>query len=111
MELWQRLDGRCKQRQIDWPWVKGHAGHDGNEYADKLANQGIDQLPKSFNKVIKNPPNLTTDLDVKSDFSDKNPAFDDKKIDPPMNPLSTDNNPVLNHSALTRDFSDTSFDD
>ena len=79
VELWQRLDGLCKQRQIDWQWVKGHAGHDGNEYADKLANQGIDQLPKSFNKVIKNPPNPTTDLDVKSDFSDKNPDFDSKK--------------------------------
>ena len=111
VELWQRLDKLCEQRQIDWQWVKGHAGHDGNEYADKLANQGIDQLPKSFNKVIKNPPNLTTDLDVKSNFSDKNPDFDDKKKDLPMNPMSTDNNPVLNHSALTRDFSDASFDD
>ncbi|HCN14851.1 MAG TPA: DNA polymerase III subunit epsilon [Moraxellaceae bacterium] len=111
VELWQRLDGLCQQRQIDWQWVKGHAGHDGNEYADKLANQGIDQLPKSFNKVIKNPPNPTTDLDVKSDFSDKNPDFDSKKKDPTMNPMSTDNNPVLNHSALTGDFSDTSFDD
>ena len=110
VELWQRLDKLCEQRQIDWQWVKGHAGHDGNEYADKLANQGIDQLPKSFNKVIKNPPNPTTDLDVKSDFSDKNPDFDDKKKDPPMNPMSTDNL-VLTHSALTRDFSDTSFDD
>ena len=112
VELWQRLDGLCEQRQIDWQWVKGHAGHDGNEYADKLANQGIDQLPKSFNKVIKKPPNPTTDFnDVKSDFSDKNPDFDDKKKDPPMNPMSTDNNPFPTHSALTRDFSDASFDD
>ena len=79
VELWQRLDALCHLRKIDWQWVKGHAGHVGNEYADRLANQGIDQLPKTFNKVIKNAPNPTTDLDVKSDFSDKNPDFDDKK--------------------------------
>lgn len=54
VELWQRLDTACQNRVIDWQWVKGHAGHDGNEYADKLANQGIDNLPTDFDKKVWN---------------------------------------------------------
>lgn len=54
VELWQRLDIACQNRVIDWQWVKGHAGHDGNEYADKLANQGIDNLPINFDKKVWN---------------------------------------------------------
>ena len=40
-DLWQRLDQLAAQHQIEWLWVKGHAGHDGNERADALANQGV----------------------------------------------------------------------
>ena len=40
----QVLDGLAKQHQINWIWVKGHAGHPGNERADALANRGIDEL-------------------------------------------------------------------
>ncbi|MFT3850067.1 MAG: ribonuclease HI [Propionivibrio sp.] len=43
-DLWQILDGLAKQHQIKWIWVKGHAGHAGNERADALANRGIDEL-------------------------------------------------------------------
>jgi ribonuclease HI len=40
-DLWQALDEACGRHQIEWRWVKGHAGHDGNERADQLANRGV----------------------------------------------------------------------
>lgn len=43
-ELWQQLDALAQQHEVKWLWVKGHAGHPGNERADRLANRGIDEL-------------------------------------------------------------------
>ncbi len=43
-ELWQELDSLTNKHQIDWKWVRGHTGHAGNERADKLANDAIDEL-------------------------------------------------------------------
>ena len=43
-ELWRALDAACQRHDIEWHWVKGHAGNPGNEAADALANRGIDQL-------------------------------------------------------------------
>jgi len=40
-ELWQRLDALRKLHQVEWRWVKGHAGDPGNERADALANKGV----------------------------------------------------------------------
>ena len=42
-DLWQRLDALNKAHQVDWHWVKGHAGDPGNERADALANRGVDE--------------------------------------------------------------------
>ncbi|WP_335974386.1 DNA polymerase III subunit epsilon [Acinetobacter calcoaceticus] len=42
-DLWQKLDAVCAGRNIEWHWIKGHAGHAGNEMADELANIGADQ--------------------------------------------------------------------
>lgn len=44
VDLWQKLDSLVLGRQINWQWVKGHAGHRENEMADQLANQAIDEL-------------------------------------------------------------------
>ncbi|OGA08423.1 MAG: ribonuclease HI [Betaproteobacteria bacterium RIFCSPHIGHO2_12_FULL_69_13] len=43
-DLWRRLDELAARHRVEWRWVKGHAGHDGNERADALANRAIDEL-------------------------------------------------------------------
>lgn len=43
-DLWQRLDQLIQKHDIHWHWVKGHAGHHGNERADQLANKGVDEI-------------------------------------------------------------------
>lgn len=40
-DLWQQLDQLTMGHQVEWRWVKGHAGHAENERADQLANQGV----------------------------------------------------------------------
>ena len=44
VDLWQALDAAQARHQIQWRWVKGHAGHDGNERADALANLGVESV-------------------------------------------------------------------
>jgi ribonuclease HI len=39
MDLWQRLLAAEKQHQVDWKWVRGHAGDPMNERADVLATR------------------------------------------------------------------------
>lgn len=41
VDLWQNLDAECARHKVNWQWVKGHAGHAGNERADELARQGM----------------------------------------------------------------------
>jgi ribonuclease HI len=43
-DLWRRLDELAAQHRVQWLWVKGHNGHDGNERADTLANRGVDSV-------------------------------------------------------------------
>ncbi|MEX0283024.1 MAG: ribonuclease HI [Paracoccaceae bacterium] len=40
-DLWQRLDAAQARHQVTWEWIKGHAGHPGNERADELARAGM----------------------------------------------------------------------
>ena len=43
-ELWIELDKLNSQMNVNWNWVKGHAGDPGNEKADELANKGADSV-------------------------------------------------------------------
>jgi len=40
-DLWRRLDEARLRHDVDWRWVKGHAGHELNERADGLARRGM----------------------------------------------------------------------
>jgi ribonuclease HI len=46
-ELWQRLDTARQRHDIEWHWVKGHAGHPENERADELARLGVAEIKQS----------------------------------------------------------------
>ncbi len=60
-DLWQKLDQTCQGREIEWNWIKGHAGHAGNEMADQLANLGTEQTLKA-----KSPSRSVTTTPVTS---------------------------------------------
>jgi ribonuclease HI len=40
-DLWKRLEAALAIHQVEWRWVKGHAGHEMNERADELARAGL----------------------------------------------------------------------
>jgi ribonuclease HI len=44
IDLWKRLERAAEGHQIDWQWVKGHAGHEMNERCDELATEAADGL-------------------------------------------------------------------
>lgn len=47
-ELWEALDAALARHNVDWRWVKGHAGNPMNERADELARAGMEPFkPKT----------------------------------------------------------------
>ena len=44
VDLWQRLEAALERHDVEWLWVRGHAGHPENERADALARQAITEL-------------------------------------------------------------------
>ena len=46
-ELWRALDAAASRHTVDWRWVAGHSGHDGNERADALARSAIPETGKA----------------------------------------------------------------
>ena len=47
-DLWQKLDTLNSSLNVEWFWVKGHAGHPGNERADFLANEGVKKIQQGI---------------------------------------------------------------
>lgn len=89
-DLWQQLDDLRQSRSVSWHWVKGHAGHAGNEKADELANLGVDRVLQGFteafesetqNQVKKNLTDsdvtLTPTHSISAPSTDANPVVDD----------------------------------
>ena len=44
VDLWIKLEALAARHDIEWKWVKGHAGDAGNERADRLANRGAESI-------------------------------------------------------------------
>ncbi|MEJ2898073.1 DNA polymerase III subunit epsilon [Acinetobacter sp. NS-4] len=103
-DLWKLLDATCQGRDIEWNWIKGHAGHPGNEMADQLANQGADQTLK----IMKNPlASAETNLE-QVDMLDKKKAEKDWLLDDPfgfdlIEAELQDESEVLENAALEND--------
>jgi len=47
-DLWKSLDAAISQHKVRWLWLKGHAGHLGNELCDLLANEAIKKVKEEF---------------------------------------------------------------
>lgn len=46
-ELWQELERAAARHEVTWHWVKGHAGHEGNERADQLASDAASEIART----------------------------------------------------------------
>lgn len=46
-DLWRALDAAVSRHKVEWKWLKGHAGHAGNERCDQLANEEIARIKQT----------------------------------------------------------------
>jgi ribonuclease HI len=49
-DLWRRLDEARLRHEVDWRWIKGHAGHEFNERADQLARRGLEEIEAGLSR-------------------------------------------------------------
>lgn len=49
-DLWSELDSLARQHQVQWNWLKGHAGHRWNERCDALATSAIERLRREMSR-------------------------------------------------------------
>ncbi len=49
-DLWCQLDSVVTPHRVTWHWVKGHAGHQGNERCDRLATESIEALERQYSR-------------------------------------------------------------
>jgi len=50
-DLWRALDALNQTHQVEWKWLKGHAGHAGNERCDQLAQEEIARIKQSTSRA------------------------------------------------------------
>ena len=50
-ELWQQLQEAQRRHTVEWQWIKGHAGHPQNEYANHLATRAAKEQDQSHGLV------------------------------------------------------------
>ncbi|GAA0312938.1 DNA polymerase III subunit epsilon [Psychrobacter aestuarii] len=72
-DLWQQLDNLCSKRDVSWHWVKGHAGHAGNEKADALANLGVHGSSADATDAKKKPHTDAVDAPAADDWLTNDP--------------------------------------
>ena len=70
-DLWRLLDAATRKHKVSWNWLKGHAGHAGNERCDALANEAIAKVKETFG-----PAGLKAALSQFVASSEANPAGD-----------------------------------
>lgn len=49
-DLWRELDAQAGRHRVTWKWLKGHAGHPGNERCDALAANEIEKLQSAYSR-------------------------------------------------------------
>jgi ribonuclease HI len=47
-DLWRAVDSSVTKHRVEWHWLKGHAGHAGNERCDQLANEEVAKIRQLF---------------------------------------------------------------
>ena len=103
-ELWQQLDQVCAGRNIEWNWIKGHAGHAGNEMADQLANLGV-QHPEKRHVVVPEAEwigHQLTQVDAKTKTEAKKKSENDWLLDDPFG-LDVPEDAFDNHDVDSED--------
>ena len=107
-DLWKLLDATCQGRDIEWNWIKGHAGHPGNEMADQLANRGADQTLKAMKNLLSSAETVLE----QADMLDKKKAEKDWLLDDPfgfdlMEAELQDDNEILDNESLVNEPSES----
>jgi ribonuclease HI len=72
VDLWQRLDALCQQHQVEFRWVKGHAGHLENERCDQLAMAALRQPNLPVDDGYENKPETDG---VRPDMQEGEPCY------------------------------------